>query len=297
MSRVFNIRSVREPRDGNMARRSFSLQADLAMLEAEISERGDIRFVIIDPVTSYLGKVDSHKNAEVRTVLEPLGEVAARCRVAMVCNNHFSKGTGNANSRIIGSVAFVNQARAAFIVAPDAENEDRMLFMPSKMNVGPKGDGLAYRIEGCLIEGEIPASRIAWETAPVKSSADAVLAALAGGEEHRSATAEAEEFLRDTLANGPVPQKEVEAAAKGAGLAWATIRRVKKQLGIKPRKAAMDGGWLWSLGCEDAHSPSEDAHVSNVNTFDTNERLRPFELADLDGGIPDFLQRTKAAAQ
>src|SRR5215204_3319704 len=147
MSRVFNIRSVREPRDGNMARRSFSLQADLAMLEAEISERGDIRFVIIDPVTSYLGKVDSHKNAEVRTVLEPLGEVAARCRVAMVCNNHFSKGTGNANSRIIGSVAFVNQARAAFIVAPDAENEDRMLFMPSKMNVGPKGDGLAYRIE------------------------------------------------------------------------------------------------------------------------------------------------------
>ena len=135
MQRIFNIRSVRETRDGDMARRSFSLQADLAMLEAEIRKRPGIKLVIIDPVTSYLGKVDSHKNAEVRTVLEPLGELAARCRVAIICN----KGTGNANSRIIGSVAFVNQARAAFIVAPDAENEDRMFFMPSKMNIGPKG--------------------------------------------------------------------------------------------------------------------------------------------------------------
>ena len=77
--------------------------------------------VIIDPVSSYLGKVDSHKNAEVWVVLKPLGEMAARVRVAVICNNHLSKGNGGDNSRIIGSVAFVNQARAAFIVAPNAE--------------------------------------------------------------------------------------------------------------------------------------------------------------------------------
>jgi hypothetical protein len=52
--------------------------------------------LIIDPISSYLGKVDSHKNAEVRSVLEPLGELAARRGVAIICNNHFSKGGGNA---------------------------------------------------------------------------------------------------------------------------------------------------------------------------------------------------------
>ena len=127
-----------------------------------------------------------------------------------------------------------------------------------------------------------------WDTTPVTSSADEVLAALAGGEEHRSVTAEAEEFLRLTLADGPVPQKEVEAAAKGAGLAWATVRRVKKRLGIKPKKAGMDGGWMWGLGSpplEGAHRTPEDAHDKHVSTFAENEHLRePDEGAE---GTPD----------
>ena len=78
--------------------------------------------LIIDPITAYLGKVDSHKNAEVRGALGPLGEMAARLNVAVICNTHFSKVSGgNANSKIIGSVAFVNQARMAIIVAEDPE--------------------------------------------------------------------------------------------------------------------------------------------------------------------------------
>jgi RecA-family ATPase len=152
MKRVFNIRSVMTGDDHG--RRSFNLQADLAALENEIRTRDNIRLVIIDPVTSYLGKVDSHKNAEVRSVLEPLAEMAARLRVAVICNNHFSKGAGNANSRIIGSVAFVNQARAAFIVTPDADDEERLLLMPAKVNITPLRHGLAYRIGGTLIRDE-----------------------------------------------------------------------------------------------------------------------------------------------
>ena len=46
--------------------------------------------VIIDPVSSYLGKVDSHKNAELHAVLEPLGEMAARLGVAWCWQSHTS---------------------------------------------------------------------------------------------------------------------------------------------------------------------------------------------------------------
>ena len=70
------------------------MQADLERLEAEIRKRDNVRLVIIDPVSSYLGKVDSHKNSDVRGVLEPLGEMASRLGVAVLCNNHFSKGGG-----------------------------------------------------------------------------------------------------------------------------------------------------------------------------------------------------------
>jgi putative DNA primase/helicase len=88
LSRVFVIRSVFDEN----RRRGFSLQVDLERLEAEIQKHDNVRLVIIDPVSSYLGKVDSHKNADVRSVLEPLGEMAARLRVAVICNNHFFQG-------------------------------------------------------------------------------------------------------------------------------------------------------------------------------------------------------------
>jgi hypothetical protein len=36
--------------------------------------------VCIDPISSYLGKVDSHKNAELRAVLEPVPTRLSRSR-------------------------------------------------------------------------------------------------------------------------------------------------------------------------------------------------------------------------
>jgi len=62
MSRVFVIRSVR---DVDQRRRGFNLQADLEMLGAEIDRRSDVRLVIFDPVTSYLGKVDLHNRRQI----------------------------------------------------------------------------------------------------------------------------------------------------------------------------------------------------------------------------------------
>jgi putative DNA primase/helicase len=248
LSRVFVIRSVFDENK----RRGFSLQADLERLEAEISKRDNVKLVIIDPVSSYLGKVDSHKNADVRSVLEPLGEMAARLRVAIICNNHFSKGGGSANSRIIGSVAFVNQARAAFIVTPDEDDDTRMLLIPSKMNIAPIRHGLAYRIEGCLVEfegKEIPTSRIMYESAPITITADQALAAMEGNGQARTDKAEASDFLHDILATGPLPAKQVKAEATEAGISTKSLRSAREALGIKPEKTGFggDGGWVWSL--------------------------------------------------
>ena len=252
MSRVFVIQSVR---DENQRRRGFSLQADLEQLEAEITRRGNIRLIIIDPVSSYLGSVDSHKNADVRAVLEPLGEMASRMRIAIICNNHFSKGGGSANSRVIGSVAFVNQARAAFIVTPDEDDETRMLLIPSKMNIAPIKHGLAYRIEGCLInfdDQDIGTSRIMYESTPITITADQALAALDGNSENRSDKSEAVEFLKDALRSGPVSAKDMKKEAADAGISPKSLRSAREALGVKPEKAGFEGGWVWKLP-EDAH--------------------------------------------
>jgi putative DNA primase/helicase len=266
MRRIFTIRAVRNE---DQSLRAFNIQYDLSRLEAEIEKLGDVRLVIIDPISSYLGKVDSHKNAEVRSVLEPLAELASRLRVAVVCNNHFSKNGGNANSRIIGSVAFVNQARSALIVAPDADDPDRLLLMPSKMNNAPIKHGLAYRIEGALVEGagtEILTSRIAWETTPVTISADAALAAHDDKGEDKTAKAEAIEFLQDRLSNGERKVEEVRREAKGAGITDKPLRSAKNALNVRSRREGFGPGavWFWHLpDAIDAHgdhrSPRPDA--------------------------------------
>jgi putative DNA primase/helicase len=69
LERVYFVQAA-VAEDG-MGQRMFNFQADLAKLKALIREIGDVALIIVDPVTAYLGKIDSHKNADVRAVLAP----------------------------------------------------------------------------------------------------------------------------------------------------------------------------------------------------------------------------------
>ena len=269
-------------------RRTFNLQADLSLLETAIKSIGDVRLVIIDPVSSYLGKTDSHKNADVRGTLEPLGDMASRLRVAVVSITHFSKGSGqSAVNSFIGSIAFVAAARAAFIVTRDPESEDpaRRLFVQAKNNLAADHGGLAFRVEQRMVGNDILASAIAWESEKVTRNADEILAA-SRDTKSTPERVEAEEFLREFLRAGPRAATEVEAEAKDAGLSWATVRRAQKSLRIKPYRKAESGDglgkqgrWYWALpNTEDAPKVLKSpyvAHVSNVSTLGNSEHLRP----------------------
>jgi hypothetical protein len=64
-----------------------------------------------------------------------------------------------------------------------------------------------------------------------------------------NAREEAKQFLRDTLANGPRPVKDILRDAKDADIAEKTLRRAKDDLGItKAKEGFSDSGrWLWQL--------------------------------------------------
>lgn len=243
-SKVYIVSAVRG--EGGKGRRAFNLQADLELLEAEIKRIGDVKLVVIDPVSSYLGKVDSHRNAELRAVLEPIGEMAARLGVAVLSVTHLNKGNGTANNRVIGSIAFVAAARAAFVVCRDPDDNERRLLLPTKNNLGPEGAGIGFRVGTQVTPSGIVAPCIFWDAIPVTITANE---ALNTSHEYGSAPArnEAEGFLQELLAAGTMPVKQIEAEAKAAGLSWRTVKRAKDTLGIKASKAGLDGGWFWTL--------------------------------------------------
>lgn len=251
LTRCYVIDAVREVTgSGNTQERGFSLDRDAARLGDMLDEIGDVALVIVDPISAYLGKIDSHNNAEVRGLLAPLSKVAEDHGAALVMVSHLTKGqNAKALMKIMGSLAFVAAARAAYVVCkdPDDESGARRLFLPVKNNLAPDTEGLAYKIEGVILPSGIATSRIMWESDAVTTTADEAMAPRAEGE-RAPKQREAEGWLRQQLANGGVLKTKIEAGAKTAGLSMGTVNLARKKLDVQSTKArGVGGAWSWSL--------------------------------------------------
>jgi putative DNA primase/helicase len=200
-----------------------------------------VRLIIIDPISAYLGHADSNVNAEVRGLLSPLVALAARHAVAVLCVTHLRKSAGAAVHRAIASIAFTAAARAVWAVAPDPANPDRKLMLPVKQNLAPDSGGLAFTIGE---QSGVP--WIEWQSEAVNLNANDVLN-IEDREDH-SERKEAEDWLQDYLADGPVVASEIKRVAKGAGVTSTTLWRAARSLRVVKRKLGGRGaGWEWSL--------------------------------------------------
>jgi hypothetical protein len=261
VSRVHTIDAVRvQLTDGSLTEKAFNLETDCAALEVALREHPDVRLIVIDPISAYLGGVDSHSNAEVRGLLTPLTSLAAKYNVAVVAVTHLRKSAGAAVYRAIASIGFMAASRASWTVVADPEDQSRRLLLGVKNNLAADVGGLAYRIDG---SGGAP--RLVWEECAVNLSANDVLATIDMGD--RSERKEAKEWLREYLDDGPAPAEEVERAARRVGISHTTLWRAAGGLGMKRRKLGGRGaGWEWSLD-EDAKPKDSTPSVSDVESL------------------------------
>ncbi len=241
VTKVHILQAVRRIKPNGESRlEHFSLETDLVSLQDAVSSLGDVRLVVIDPISAYLGNSDSHVNAKVRSLLSPLAELASGLRVAVLAVTHLNKNTSSALYRATGSIAFVAAARAVWLFAKNPDDPGQRLMLPGKMNLAPDQTGLSYTLK----EERARVVAVVWGEA-VRLSADAVLQPEAV--EEKSERLEAMDWLRERLAEGPVSQREIKGDAKAAGIAWRTVRRAKDSLGIMSEKEGFKGGWRWQL--------------------------------------------------
>jgi hypothetical protein len=232
--------------------RMFSLVTDLELLRQKVAEVGDVRMIMIDPLSAYLGngKMDSFRTVDVRAVLGPVCQLAAELKVAIVGVMHFNKKMDitNALLRISDSLAFGAAARHVYAVINDAGN-NRRLFVRAKNNLaaGGKDKALAYRF-GARKVGDDPetgepihAPYIIWEPKYVDVTA---IEAMQAAAQSKSPTArdDAKQFLRDVLAKGSVSSNEIAEEAEANGISRATLFRAKAELKIKAKKDGLRGG-------------------------------------------------------
>jgi len=246
--------------DGQTGQSFFNLQRDVEKLEETLEKFPGIKLIIIDPLSAYLGKIDSWKDTEVRAILEPLSEMAARKKIAVVGIMHLRKSEAEALMRVSGSIAFVAAARVVWGFGPDPEIPERHVMVCVKNNLGKKPPPLAYEIVGAKDDPEVGA--VAWlRDARITATADDVLGtSLQRKRAYGETLAKVKSWLENLLANGPVPQKHVEAEAERENLALRTVRRAKKALRVKSKKSIFpDGGWMWELEGDSKIEDDQDA--------------------------------------
>ncbi len=247
-----------------------------------------VRLLILDPVVNAVAG-DSHKNTETRRALQPLVDLASKLGCAVMGITHFSKGSQGRDpvERVTGSIAFGALARLVFAAAKageddvDADGCDR-LFVRSKSNIGPDGGGWRYALEQVAVPGHstLFASRVRWGS-PLEGEARALLATAeaATDPEEKNALADAVNFLRDLLSDGPQPAKVIRSDGENAGHTWRTMHRAADKLNVDRRKEGMKGGWVWRLPmqprAEDDTAPPKMPEGARQNFLAPSGSLAP----------------------
>ena len=119
VSKIVALTGVANKDQAGEYERTVDLRRDIPVLETAIQSVADCKAIIIDPISAFLGKTDSHVNAEVRETLAPLSQLAERYAVAIIAITHLRKGETDALHRAMGSVAFTAAARSVWAIAKD----------------------------------------------------------------------------------------------------------------------------------------------------------------------------------
>jgi hypothetical protein len=230
------------------------LASDLDLLEGQITKLDNCRLVVIDPITAYLGAGDAHNNAEMRSLLAPLSDLAARTGVAVLAVNHLNKGgQGPAIYRSMGSLAFAATARSVLAVMIDPYDPAARVLVSIKSNLGVGVDGMRYHIANVSTADKAGVGTmlpvVEWSPAAVRMTADELLAAAAQTAAAGPSISEAAEWLQSVLREGPQSAVELKRLAKTDGLHERTLLRAKQRLGIVARREGFgpQGRWTWQL--------------------------------------------------
>jgi putative DNA primase/helicase len=251
LSRIHFIEQINADGDAD----DIAINGEVDALE-RVLVAGAVRVLLIDTVIAHIpAQHDTYNEQRVRAVLKPLKKMAERNDQVVLGVMHLNRReTRDVLTRISGSGGFGNLARSVLLFAPDPDDPDGLtrILAIGKSNVGGVADTLKLRLEPCLVPGddggEISTVRLVDSGTSTYTSSQ--LLAVPADDEERHAGTEAEEFLRELLANGPVEAQTVMRQRRDAGISEITLRRAAKRVGVKTNdREGFGAGYpsRWSL--------------------------------------------------
>lgn len=232
----------------------LSLPRDIGAT-TQAAKETDSALLLLDPLMSRLGDLDTHRDSEVRQALEPLASLSDRANLATLGLIHHNKsGSADPLQLVMGSRAFTAVARSVSTVIPDPDDEtgQRRLFGTPKNNLGTTDlPTMSFRIGSHSIEtdeGTAWTGQLIWgdETA---DSIDEALRRSTDDPDDRSATAEAAAWLEDYLSTqgGTAPHGDIKSHGQSAGHSLSALKRARRRIRATTESCGFPRRTFWSL--------------------------------------------------
>lgn len=211
----------------------------------QLIERYKPILVIIDPLTSYTGKLRLNNDSEIRqNFMNPLETLAIKYQCCILLVMHLNKGDSkNPLYKVKDSVGIPAAARSVMLVGQHWKDETQRGFFHIKVNNAERGKPLGYDITENTIEIEgddIEIGKLTWDRETNLNVYDVI--GVEGKEETK--TEQSAKFVR-TYMKGHDERDAAEAIkmAKAFGLTPNNLVVGRRKEGIIATQAP--GYWVW----------------------------------------------------
>jgi hypothetical protein len=230
----------------------LELPIDIANGRLERAIRSvNARILFIDPIVTYLEKIDTHKDQEVKKALTPILDIASKERCTIFGVLHFGKDTSrglllSAN----GSGAFGNTARIVLAMVKDDEDENLRILEVVKSNGGVTGARRLLELELKEVPPlKLPQVTLVDKGASEKSAGTALAASIVKARVPKDLI---QAFVRRHLADGAMPRVTLNQFARDElEISGDTLYKQglvpMKDAGEIMHRQIIGGGWEWYL--------------------------------------------------
>jgi len=287
----------------------FSLPAQLTELEAQINAN-DIDLLVIDPFAAHLGPGVSRHSDNIRTVLNPLGEMLEETNTACIIIEHALKripAHGEQLNAIGGTGSGLPAAaRMAFVFGVDPTDDDNRMLCCVKANIRDKPKAVQFRLDTMELRRVGPVPYLVFDD---EVEFDA-MRLFDGRYRHGRQVGRpsdkrkmASEWLTAYLveAGKPVPVKQIREDAKQYGMSERTLQRAADDM--KVVRVPPGGGprVKWDLSdslkkrlAEDDDDDAIDAKAQQLAKSAKEDRVEP---ADLDKFLAQVLEEDEKKSE
>lgn len=202
-------------------------------MEQAIRETG-AGLLVLDPLQAYLGgSVDMYRANEVRPVVKGLASVAERTGCAILLVGHLNKSEKTKSAyRGLGSIDLRAAARNVLFVGRSQTDDALRYMIHDKSNLAVRGKTVCFLLD--------PDAGFQWA-----GFSEVTADELLDGRQSTSKTSQAEELLRELLAERSVETQVLMERAAHLGIGERTVKLAKKNLGATSQR--VDGKWFTTL--------------------------------------------------